>query len=121
MPKEYYNYKIEPVESTRYGLSYKDSAGFGHQLTPQNVSFTEEEINKIKILHEKISQTIKTECETNLKNLINVRNELDERVKELKDNLIKLTKYPDYNDMTCEYIMPETRNWNQKLLQHIPR
>jgi len=68
-----------------------------------------------------MSQIFKTDYETNIKNLIDVRNELEEIIKELKDNLTKLTKYPDYNNMTCEYIMPETRNWIQMLLHQIPR
>lgn len=122
--KEYCNYKTEEnanafLETTRYGLSYKDSDGFGFQLTPQNIGFSKEEINKIKIHHENMSEIFKTDYETNINNLINVRNELEEMFKELKDNLIKLTKYPDYNNMTCEYIMPETRNWIQKLLHKI--
>ena len=125
--KEYYNYKIAKGDdaystySETTGLFYWDSDGYGYQLTPPNTGFSKEEANKIIIHHENMSQIFKTEYEANIKNLINVRNELEYVTKELGNNLIKLTKYPDYNNMTCEYIFPETRNWIQMLLKQITR
>lgn len=124
--KEYYNYKTAEGDyaySDAYteskGLFYWTSDGFVYPLTSPNIGFSNEDMKKIIINHKIMSQIFKTDYETNIKNLINVSKELEEKLKELEDTLIKLTNYPEYNNMTCEYIMPETHNWIKKLLQHL--
>lgn len=109
--KKYYDYIDEIrvyAEPTTYRLKYERiGGGIGFQLSRESIGYTKEEINKLKGQHENVSNIVKKEYEKDIKTLIDIEGELKEIFREFKVSLNKITRYPEYNNMVCEYIFPQ--------------
>jgi hypothetical protein len=108
--KKYYEYSRQEMfkrEPKVYKLFYRDIEGANNiQLSKESSPPTEKEIDKIKEQHENVSNIAKKEYENDIRNLVDIENELKQMFTEFKVRLNELTRYPEYNNMDCEYIFP---------------
>lgn len=110
---KYYDYKREQMqygEPIKYKLDYAtQSDAIGYELSSPSIGLTEDEIKKVTEHHENISNIVKKEYENDIRSLIDIENELKDMFNELNDSLIRLFKYPEYDNMTCEYIFRKVK------------
>ncbi len=108
--KKYYDYEEAQVASApiRYKLDYVMQNTYRYSLSSHTVLLTEDEVRKVREHHEKISNIVKKDYENDIRSLIDIENELKEKFNELTYSLSRLICYPQYCNMTCEYIFPKS-------------
>lgn len=105
---KHYDYKIEQItnlEPPSFQLSY-DYFGRGYNLTTNSVYY--EELDSIKINFEEISNKVKNKYKIDIENLIKIEDNIKKIYRELMDKLNILRIYPEYNNMTCEYVIQKS-------------
>lgn len=108
--KKYYDYKNVEIaygEPIKYKLIYIMQNTYTYELSSP-IGLKEDEIKKVREHHEKISNIIKKDYENDIRSLIIIENELKEMFNELDGSLMRLINYPEYCNMTCEYIFPKS-------------
>lgn len=108
--KKYYDYKIAeitPIIPKNYRLDYVMQNSYSYQLSSPNIGLTEDGVKKVREHHENISNIVKKDYENDIRSLIDIESEIKKMQNELDGNLMRLINYPEYCNMTCEYIFPK--------------